>query len=51
MIRFYYKGKVVCSMPVEGLTIPQMLTGREMIASKLKVSKSCIDFNCVEEGT
>ena len=51
MIQFYYKGKVVCSMPVEDLTIPQMLTGRELIAKRLKVSKSCIDFKCVEEGT
>jgi len=51
MIQFHHKGKIVCSMPLENLTIPQMLMGRELVAQKLKVSKSCIDFKCVEEGS
>ena len=50
MIQFYYKGKAVCSMPVEGLTIPQMLKGKALTAKRLGVSNNCIDFKCVEEG-
>lgn len=49
MIQFYHKGKKVCSMPIEDLTIPQMLMGRELVAQKLRVSKSCIDFKYAEE--
>ena len=51
MIRFYYKGKVVCSMPIEDLTIPQMLMGRELVAKRLKVSNNCVEFKYTEEGT
>ena len=47
MIRFYYKGKNVCSMPIEDLTIPQMLTGRMLTAKRLKVSVNSIDFKYV----
>ena len=50
MIRFYYKGKNVCSMPVEGLTVPQMLTGKALTAKRLGVSNNCIDFKYVEGG-
>lgn len=50
MIQFYYKGKKVCSMPVKGLTVTQMLAGRKLLAQKLKVNDRCIEFNHIEEG-
>ncbi len=49
MIRFYYKEKIVCSMPLEGLTVPQMLAGWALTAQRLKVSKNCIDYKYAEE--
>ena len=50
MIQFYHKGKKVCSMPIEDLTIPQMLMGKALTAKRLGVSNNCIDFKYVEEG-
>lgn len=49
MIQFYHKGKKVCSMPIEDLTIPQMLMVRAITAKRLGVSINCIEFKCVEE--
>ena len=49
MIQFYHKGKKVCSMPIEDLTIPQMLMGRAITAKRLGVSTNCVEFKYVEE--
>lgn len=38
MIHFHHKGKRVCSMPTAGLTFPQIIAGREIVAGKLKVN-------------
>lgn len=50
MIQFYHKGKKVCSMPIEDLTVPQMLMGSVLTAKRLGVSTNCIEFKYVEEG-